>query len=126
VHEGHIEELIERPPPGVDPEDWDSLSKGDRLRVLKKAHYLFALDEEDRLAIRQVPSWASFGAEDGVPADWFNPDGFLLPKYRPGGGRYAFLSGAVFLGGRKVLPRMARYLFVRCAVSRVVRSRLTV
>jgi hypothetical protein len=78
--------IVDAPPPSVDPEQWARLNQGQRLRWLKAHQYELHLSRDQFLQLARVPFWATFGPEHGLPADLFNDRGFLLPKYRPGGG----------------------------------------
>jgi len=78
--------IVDAPPPSVDPEQWARLNQGQRLRWLKAHQYELHLSREQFLQLSRVPFWAMLGPEHGLPAELFNDRGFLLPKYRPGGG----------------------------------------
>lgn len=80
--------IVDDPPPSVDPEDWARLNQGQRLRWLRAHQYELHLSREQFLQLSRVPFWAMYGPEHGLPAELFNEQGFLLPKYRPGGGLY--------------------------------------
>lgn len=67
---------------------WEELPPGARLRLLRKADLYWRLSGQEYERLRRVPYWAFYGPEDGAPLDWFNPRGYLLPKYRPGGGKF--------------------------------------
>lgn len=81
-----LDALASSTPAGIDPFEWDQLSVGQKLRFLRRSHHVLALPRESREKLKLVPSWVLFGPEDGLPAEWFNADGFLLPKFRKGGG----------------------------------------
>jgi len=78
--------IVNEPPTLVDPEEWSHLNDGQRLRWLKAHQYELHLSRDQFLQLSRVPFWAMFGPEHGLPAELFNDRGFLLPKYRPGGG----------------------------------------
>jgi len=80
--------IVLDPPPSVDPAEWERLSDGERLRWLKAHQFELHLSREQFLQLSGVPFWAAYGPEHGLPGDLFNEQGFLLPKYRPGGGLY--------------------------------------
>ena len=67
---------------------WSRLNDGERVRWLKAHQYELHLSRDQFLQLSRVPFWAMFGPEHGLPAELFNDRGFLLPKYRPGGGLY--------------------------------------
>ena len=75
-------------PPEVSAEKWRQLAEGVRVRVLKRSQYFLKLTPQQYREIAALPYWMSYGPENGLQEDWFNPAGFLLPKYRPGGGLY--------------------------------------
>lgn len=80
--------IVLDPPASVDRAEWERLSDGERLRWLKAHQFELALTRNQFLQLSRVPFWAAYGPEHGLPADLFNEQGFLLPKYRPGGGLY--------------------------------------
>jgi hypothetical protein len=80
--------IVLDPPASVDRAGWERLSDGERLRWLKAHQYELHLTRNQFLELSRVPFWAAYGPEHGLPADLFNEQGFLLPKYRPGGGLY--------------------------------------
>jgi hypothetical protein len=75
-------------PSGADPEDWLAIPHGARLRMLHAGLLDLHLSRDEMLEAAALPLWMCYGPENGLPEDWFNPSGFLLPKYRPGGGSY--------------------------------------
>jgi len=76
------------PPEGWDPEQWAALTDGARLRWVKEHQLELSLSREEYVALARLPFWASYGPEHGLPESLFNTRGFLLPRYRPGGGLY--------------------------------------
>jgi hypothetical protein len=78
--------ILEEPPAQVPTEVWSALNDGERLRWLKAHRHDLGLTREQYIELANVPYWASYGPEHGLPPDLFNDRGFLLPKYRPGGG----------------------------------------
>lgn len=80
--------IVREPPPGVDSAAWADLTDGQRLRWLKAHQFELHLSREQFLQLSQLPFWAMYGQEHGLPAELFNEQGFLLPKYRPGGARF--------------------------------------
>jgi hypothetical protein len=83
-----LQRIVDRPFPGETKESWAAIPLPERLRLLAHGHYLIELPPEDREILRSVPSWMAVGPELGYPEEWFNPQGWLLPKYRPGGGSH--------------------------------------
>jgi hypothetical protein len=79
-------QIVNEPPTSVDPEEWARLNQGQRLRWLKAHQYELHLSRDQFLQLSRVPFWAMYGPEHGLPNELFNDRGFLLPKYRPGGG----------------------------------------
>lgn len=67
---------------------WEAMTPGERVRTLRYAEDQVALPAETYRALRRLPSWAFYGPEHGLPAECFNQLGFLLPRYRPGGGEH--------------------------------------
>lgn len=82
-----LPDILVHPPEGVDS-SWDDMAPGERLRWLKEHQYELHLSRGEFLQLTRVPFWAMYGPEHGLPEEMFNQQGFLLPKYRPGGGRY--------------------------------------
>jgi hypothetical protein len=73
-------------PSGVAPDEWLAINRGMRLRLLRYGAVDLHLKPPEFLEVAALPLWMCYGPENGLPEEWFNPDGFLLPKYRPGGG----------------------------------------
>ncbi|HEX2162356.1 MAG TPA: hypothetical protein VHM02_00250 [Thermoanaerobaculia bacterium] len=77
----------------VDEATWEALTPGERVRALKSAEEGLPLPAHVYGDLRELPAWAFYGPETGLPEDWFNLQGFLLPRFRPGGGdRPRFLA----------------------------------
>lgn len=74
-----------RRPAEVDEEVWEAMTAGERVRALKFAEDSIPLPARVYRELRELPSWAFYGPETGLPEDWFNRQGFLLPRFRPGG-----------------------------------------
>lgn len=68
---------------------WSRLNDGERVRWLKAHQYELHLSRDQFLQLGRVPFWAVYGPEHGLPPELFNDRGYLLPKYRPGGGLHA-------------------------------------
>lgn len=77
-------ELLERPE-GIDSALWDASSPGERVRMLRRAEERMPLPVKVYAELHRLPEWVFYGPELGVPDDWFGDDGFLLPRFRPGG-----------------------------------------
>ena len=75
-------------PSRIEPEIWYSIPPGSRIRLLRRIEDTFPLDPEQYFELRRLPYWTCYEPEDGLPAEWFNRRGFLLPMYRPGGSRH--------------------------------------
>lgn len=84
--ESDLATLLQNRPHDVPIEQWDSIPEGYRLRWLKETQYHHALSAQQHAALRRLPFWMFYGPEHGAPEEWFNQQGYLLPKYRPGGG----------------------------------------
>jgi hypothetical protein len=68
---------------------WDSIPPGTRIRFVRKNQYRLDLTPEQYAPLYRLPYWSLYGPEHGAPTSWFNPDGYLLPKFQPGGGRFS-------------------------------------
>lgn len=79
---------IDLKPRDVTEDEWISIPPGVRVRRVRNHQYELDLSPEQYETLYRLPYWMLYGPEHGLPAGWFNPDGFLLPKYRPGGGRF--------------------------------------
>jgi hypothetical protein len=79
---------IDLKPRDITEGEWTSCPPGVRVRLVRNRQYELDLTPEQYQALYRLPYWMLYGPEHGLPKDWFNPDGFLLPKYRPGGGRF--------------------------------------
>ncbi len=75
-------------PSEVSEGEWSELPEGVRVRALKRFQYELKLSQQQYRELAALPFWMSYGPENGLPEDWFNTAGYLLPKYRPGGGLY--------------------------------------
>lgn len=71
-----------------DEPSWEALTPGQRVRLLREAEDRLALPLETYRALRELPSWAFYGPEHGLPPECFNELGFVLPRYRPGGSEH--------------------------------------
>jgi hypothetical protein len=83
-----IPDVLTVRPVDVPVDLWDSIPEGFRLRWLKRSQFAHALSFDQYYALARLPYWMFYGPEHGAPADWYNDQGYLLPKYRPGGGRH--------------------------------------
>jgi hypothetical protein len=75
-------------PSRIDEETWGAIPPGERIRFLRWGEESFFLDPDQYEELRSLPFWTFYGPEDGLPANWFNTRGFLLPRFRPGGPDY--------------------------------------
>jgi len=82
------EPQIDFRPKGVSDAQWESIPEGARIRFVRNHQYELDLTPQQYDALYRLPYWLLYGPEHGAPASWFNPRGFLLPKYQPGGGQF--------------------------------------
>lgn len=96
-------------PKDVDEADWEAFPPGARLRVVRDHQYELELTARQYEALARLPYWMLYGPEHGAPRDWFNLEGYLLPKYRPGGPRFAqFRAWRRTYRGRRLLLHRRR------------------
>lgn len=96
-------------PKDVDEADWEAYPPGARLRVVRDHQYELELTARQYEALARLPYWMLYGPEHGAPREWFNPEGYLLPKYRPGGPRFPeLLDRRRRYRGRRLLLHLLR------------------
>ena len=78
-------ETTEIRPRDIADAEWDSMSPGLQVRFVHRLRFELSMTPHQYEILYRLPYWLCYGPEDGAPIEWFNPRGFLLPKFRPGG-----------------------------------------
>jgi hypothetical protein len=124
-------------PDGFPEDDWQELRPGERVRWLRASSDQTFLGAEVYRALSRLPFWVFYGPEHGLPPDFFNDRGFILPRYRPGGSDFedfrrwrrvhrvaSFLHGRASRRCRTVADRLLPVTAVVGVVAYVITFRL--